>query len=423
MTIFSTIGVAIKGLNHNRLRGFLSILGVVIGVMAVIGMSSLAKSMEMAFSAQASQMGANTFTIEKLSQIEMAMNWSSGDRQALFDLWRRPRLDLDYIDDIREDCKSVKSVAPVANIDRRFRHGKKRSDESYNVIATNEDFLQGGIYELADGRFLTENDILRRRYVCVIGKEVAEEFFPGMDPIGEEIRIGPLPCKVVGLLESVGSTLGANPDQVAIVPITAAVKHWRWLIWHMKINVEAEPGMMGSAEDEVVTTMRRLRSLRPEDDNDFSIVTSEMMEALFGKITGAAAFVVILIAAVSLFVAGIGIMNVMFVAVRERTKEIGIRKACGASSRQVLMQFAIEAILLSSVGGIIGMAIVVGAANAFGSIALPAENGAQASLDLVVPLSLIIMGLVFSFLVGVVFGIIPARKASKLNVVDALRYE
>ena len=415
MGILNSIGLAIKGINHNRLRGFLSILGVVIGVVAVIGMSSLAKSMEKALAAQAAQMGANTFTIERMSQIEMALNWSSGNRQELFKLWRRPRFDLSYIDDLRQSCPSVRSVAPVANLDLRFRHGKKRSDEGFDVIATNEDFLQGGIYEMDDGRFLTADDLLRRRNVCVIGQEIAQDFFAGSDPIGQEIKVGPMPCKVVGVLKGIGSTLGKNPDQVAIIPITAAIKHWRWLKWRMSINVEAAPNMMGEAEDEVITAMRRLRGLRLEDENNFSLVTSEMMEALFGKITGAAALVVILIAAVSLVVAGIGIMNVMFVAVQERTREIGIRKACGASSRQVLMQFALEAILLSSIGGIIGMALVLGIAAAVGSMKIP--------FDIVVPPSLIVMGLCFSFLVGVVFGVIPAYRASKLAVVDALRYE
>ena len=422
MSFLSSIGIAFRGINHNRLRGFLSILGVVIGVVALIGMSSLAASMKNALSSQASQMGANTFTVERMNQIEMAMNWSSGNRQALFDLWKRPRLDMDYIDELRNN-PSIRSVAPVANFDQYFRHGKSKSEEEYDIISTNEDFLQGGIYELEEGRFLTPDDILRRRYVCVIGQEIAREFFEGSDPIGKDLRVGPLPCKVVGVLKEVGAALGANPDRIAIIPITAAIKQWRWLEWRMTINIEAYPDMMGNAEDEAITTMRRLRALKPEQNNNFSIITSEMMEELFGKITGAAAFVVILIAAVSLIVAGIGIMNVMFVAVQERTREIGIRKSCGASAKQILIQFAIEAIFLSSIGGVIGMGIIAGFAALTGTIMIPGEDGQKIPLDIIVPPSLIVMGLVFSFFVGVVFGIIPAYRASKLKVVDALRYE
>lgn len=422
MWLYKSIGIALHGINQNRLRGLLSILGVVIGVVAVIGMSSLAKSMEKALDSQATQMGANTFTVERMNQIEMAMSWSSGNRQALFDLWRRPRISLDYIEPLREN-PSIRSVAPVADLDMKFRRGKKVSNKEYDIVATNQDFLQGGIYQLEEGRFLTSEDLLRRRYVCVIGAEIAREFFEGMDPLGQEINIGPLPCRVVGVLKEVGSALGANPDQVAIIPISVAIIHWRWIEWHLKINIEAGPGLMTSAEDEVVTTLRRLRGLRPEQDNDFSVVTSEMMKALFGKITGAAALVVILIAAVSLIVAGIGIMNVMFVAVHERTREIGIRKACGASSRQILLQFAIEAILLSAIGGIIGMGLIATTASVAGTIQIPGNDGETIPLQIVVPPSLIILGLVFSLLVGIVFGIVPAYRASKLKVVDALRYE
>ncbi|HHS49682.1 MAG TPA: ABC transporter permease [candidate division Zixibacteria bacterium] len=420
---FGSIGIALRGINHNRLRGFLSILGVVIGVVAVIGMGSLTKSMEHALAGQATQMGANSFTVERMSQFEMALLWTSGNRQELFQLWRRPPMSLDYVDELRNN-PSIRSVAPASEFSMRFRREKQTALEAYPVIATNEDFLQGGVYELADGRFITADDVLRRRYVCVIGEDVAREFFAGMDPIGQQLNVGPLPCRVVGVLKGVGAALGTNPDQVAIVPVTAAVKHWRWLEWRMKLNVEAYPGMMEAAEDEAVTTLRRLRSLKPEQDNNFSVITSQMMEELFGKITGAAALVFLLIAGVSLVVAGIGIMNVMFVAVRERTREIGIRKACGASSKHILMQFAIEAVFLSSIGGIIGMAIVWGAASAIGTVMIPAGGeGDPIPINIFVPPALIVVGLIFSFLVGVVFGIIPAYRAGKLDVVDALRYE
>ncbi len=420
--IISSFGIALRGINQNRLRGMLSVFGVVVGVIAVIGMSSLAKSMEKAFDSQATQMGANTFTVERMNEIEMAMNWTSGNRQALFDLWRRPRLSYDYIDELREN-PSIRSVAPQANLNMKFRRGKKSSTDEYNIIATNQDFLQGGIYQLEEGRFLTAEDVLHRRYVCVIGAEIAREFFEGTDPIGQQINIGPLPCRIVGVLKGVGAALGANPDQVAIIPFSVASIHWRWIEWQMKINIEAAPGFTVLAQDEAVTTLRRLRSLKPEQDNNFSLVTSEMMNAFFGKITGAASLVVILIAAVSLIVAGIGIMNVMFVAVHERTHEIGIRKACGASSRQILLQFSIEAILLSAIGGLIGMVLIVSAASIAGTIMIPNNDGETLPLEIVVPPSLIVLGLFFSLLVGIVFGIIPAYRASKLNVVDALRYE
>ena len=421
MNFLSNIWLALHGINHNRVRGFLSILGVIIGVVAVIGMGSLAVSMQSAFEKQSSRMGANTFTVQRMSRIEMMMQFTSGNRQKMYELWRRPRFDLEYVDEIRESCPSVRSVAPFANTSYSFRRGRKRSREQIEIINTNEDFLQGGIYKLAEGRFLTEYDVLRRRYVCVIGQQVARDFFGGENPIGKDINTGDVKMKVIGVLEEVGATMGTNPDNVAIIPITTGIKFWPWLKWRMDINIEAEPGKTGAAEDEVITTLRRLRGLRAGDDNNFSIVTSEMMQETLGKITGAAALVVLLIAGVSLVVAGIGIMNVMFVSVRERTREIGIRKACGASSHSILIQFALEAVFLSTLGGAIGLALVWGIASLVGSVPVPGEEGG--SMDLIIPPMLIVIGLVFSFMVGVVFGIIPAYRAGKLKVVDALRYE
>lgn len=414
MKLLSNIVIALSGINQNRLRGFLSILGVVVGVVAVIGMGALAWSMQKALSKRAQSLGANTFSLERASQIEMAMSWSSGNRAEAFELWRRPRFDLDYVEEIMESCPSVKSVAPIAKGDFRMRYGSKRSDEEIDYIATNEHFLQGGIYKLKEGRFLRRHDVETRRYVCVIGQELVNDFFPNQDPIGQTLYIGKLPCKVVGTLQKVGSTLGENPDEIAILPITTAAKHYRWLFWRLKMNVEAYPGYLDDAVDETITTVRRIRGLRPEEDNNFSIVTSDMMKEVYGKITGAATIVVLLIAGVSLVVAGIGIMNVMFVSVKERTKEIGIRKACGAASNDILMQFTAEAIMLSTVGGIIGMGVVG---------VLVATVGKMAPFDIIFPPGLIIFGLFFSIIVGVVFGIIPAIRASKQNVVDALRYE
>lgn len=414
MMLLSSIGISLRGLNSHRLRGFLSILGVIIGVVAVIGMGALAASMQNAIEKQASQMGANTFTVERVSPIEMGLQWTSGNRQAVFELFRRPRFDIDYIGKIKESCPSVRSVAPVTTDTRRVRFGRVRTDQSMRVVATNEDFLQGGIYEIEEGRFFLPHEVKTRNAVCVIGQDLVEEFFNNQDPLGKEISVGPVSCKVIGTLKKIGSTLGQNPDRVAIIPITLGIKNWPWMRWSMSISIEAFPGKIEDAQDEVITAMRRIRGLRPEDNNNFSIITSEMMKSLFNKITGVAALVVLLIAGVSLIVAGIGIMNVMFVAVKERTKEIGIRKACGAPSSSILIQFASEAILLSTIGGVLGMIVIAGLVALFDNL-LPFE--------LIFPVWLIILGLAFSFAVGVVFGIIPAYQASRLNVVDALRYE
>ncbi len=414
MNILSSISIALHGINQNRLRGFLSILGVVVGVMAVIGMGALAWSMQEALANRAESLGANTFSVERASHIEMALSWFSGNRTESYELWRRPRFDLNYLDEIMNSCPSVKSVAPIASGSFRMKFGRRRSKDEISYMATNENFLQGGIYKLEDGRFLRKHDVDTRRYVCVIGQDLVSQYFPNVDPIGQNIQIGRAEYQVIGTLQKVGSTLGENPDQVAIIPITTAIKHNRWMIWQMKMNIEAYPDMLEDARDEVITTLRRLRGLRPEDNNNFSIVTSDMMKEIYGKITGAAAIVVLIIAGVSLIVAGIGIMNVMFVSVKERTREIGIRKACGASSKDILMQFTLEAIMLSSLGGLIAMIAVGVLINTVGKLA---------PFDIVFPPGLVFFGLLFSMLVGVVFGIIPAVRASKMNVVDALRYE
>jgi len=414
--IHETLRTAGKQILANPVRGFLTILGIVIGIVAVVAMISFTESLRRELIRSIEEMGSTSFYLERFPPFmrggitvragkgaSKKVNWKA--------IWRRPRLELYYGKRIIENCPSVADVAPILH---DWGKVKSRFEEIQGVpiIGTNYSFTEAANFEMVSGRFLVPQDNLSRHYVCIIGEELADELFPNRDPIGQSVKIGGRRFQVIGIYREQWSAFGYNRNKSVVIPVEAAGRIFRRLD-RVKFLIHAcSSKLLPQAIEEVRFTVRLLRKLRPEEPDNFEITTQEDMLSMMSNITGIIFIVFVSIASISLLVGGVGIMNIMLVSVIERTREIGIRKALGASPSAILLQFATESVLLSMTGGIIGVVVV---------FLLVWIANKLAPFPIYTPIWGAILGVGFSILVGFIFGISPAKRAAKLNPVDALR--
>ncbi|MCX7837056.1 MAG: ABC transporter permease, partial [candidate division WOR-3 bacterium] len=289
------------------------------------------------------------------------------------------------------------------------------------VIGSDENLQYTSNYVISSGRFINEDDFKRRRKVCVVGSYIVENLFPDTDPLFKTINLGGKKFTIVGVLEPKGSFMGQPQDNIIIIPLTTFdevfpkptgfQRLWRGLSFQI---LPKDGKNLERTIDEIREVLRRRRRLGFDKPDDFGINTQQTLREIYKNITNVAFIVMIAVAAISLIVGGIGIMNIMLVAVTERTKEIGLRKAVGASNRDILLQFLLEACFLSFLGGVIGLILGIGSAKIIAALT-PLESA--------VPLWVIIIGVLFPICVGIFFGIYPATRAAKLNPIEALRYE
>jgi putative ABC transport system permease protein len=305
-----------------------------------------------------------------------------------------------------------RAVAPVADTSQRIQYQRRHSD-NVTILGTTDQFLYTGNLSMSEGRFLTPAESAGGRPVCVIGFQVATNLFPRESPLGNKIMIGPRAFEIIGVLDKLGSFIdGTSFDNQAIIPLnqfnTVFMTYPDYQI-QVKAN---EPGQLEEAKEELRIAMRRVRRVAPNEPDDFSINQQDQILDMFHQIAGTIAAIGLFITGLSLFVGGIGIMNIMFVSVAERTKEIGIRKAIGAKRRTILVQFLIEAACICVLGGVIALSIAW-------PITLVMQKFMPARLSpLVVSIALLV-----SLITGVVSGFLPAWRAARMNVVDALRNE
>ena len=405
------VQMAFDSIKSHKLRSFLTLLGIMIGVMTVIAMVSVIQGLNRAFLAELESAGSDLIVISKNDPIQMG-NLSEEERQ---------RKDLTFEDAIaiEEECPLVKAVAAdliadfFENIPVKYRNIKS---QNALILGMNEKWPEViNLYLPTSGRFLTKSDIQHRTKVCVLGSELAETLFPHTDPLQKDIRIGAEKFTVVGVLQERGSMFGQSRDNFVGIPITTLMKYYPYELENIEIlAIPSRHGYIQEAIDQIINVLRRRRRVAFGKPNDFEIYTQDTFIQLYNQLTGAVFLVMIVISSIALLVGGIGVMNIMLVSVKERTREIGIRKAIGARSSDILKQFLIEAIFLTGVGGVSG--VVVGFAIAFlvkAATPLPAS---------VTPWS-VIAGLLVSISVGLFFGIFPAQKAAKLDPIVALRYE
>jgi putative ABC transport system permease protein len=406
------MSMSIDSLRTHKLRSFLTLLGIVIGVMTVIGMVSIIQGLNRSFLSELESIGSDIIIVEKFEPGIQVGRLSEEERQ---------RKDFIFEDAsaIQKDCSYVKAVVASLVVDLfadiPIKYQNKRSRDAYIVGMSEKQPEVLSVYLPERGRFFAESDVSHRTKVCVLGFDLAENLFPHSSPLGKDIRIGPEKFRVIGVLKKRGSFFGQSQDNFVGIPITTLMKHFPYdrSGWQF-IATPTKHEYLDDAIEQIINLLRVRRKVPFGKPNDFAVYTQDTIVDLYNQLTGAAYLVMIVISSIGLLVGGIGVMNVMLVSVKERTQEIGIRKAIGARSGDILKQFLIEAVFLTATGGVIG--ILVGYGIAFlvkAATPLPASVTGWS----------VILGFVVSVSIGIFFGIFPAQKAAKLDPIESLRYE
>jgi len=405
------IRMALESLRAHKLRSFLTLLGIMIGVMTVIGMVAIIQGLNRSVIGELESIGSDLIFVGKHEPIQMGRR-SEEERQ-------RKDLTLEDAMAIERECSLVKAVAVDLIADFwesiPIKYKNIKSLDSI-ILGMNEEFPRVlSVYLPEEGRFLIEADITHSTKVCVLGSELNDTLFPHTNALGKDIRIGPEKFTVVGILEKRGNIFGQSQDNFVGIPITTLMKYYPYHLSEIEITaVPKKHGYIEETIDQITNVLRKRRKVGFGKPNDFVISTQGTFVDLYNQITGAVYMVMIVISSIGLLVGGIGVMNIMLVSVKERTREIGIRKAIGARSADILKQFLIEAIFLTGTGGALG--VIIGFAIAFlvrAATPLPASVTSWS----------IVLGLFVSISVGLFFGIFPARKAASLDPIVALRYE
>jgi putative ABC transport system permease protein len=407
MNILVIFRIAFRALARNKMRSALTMLGIVIGVSAVIAMVSIGQGAQASVQEQIANVGTNLLFVSAGSQNVGGVRSGTGATNS-------NRLTVEDIDAIRREIPTVAMASPTVNTRAQLIFGNQNWNTQ--VQGVNEQFPQIKKWTVQSGEFFTEADVRTAARVIVLGQTVAESLYPGMDPIGQMVRVRELPFRVIGVMVKKGQDAGGrDQDDTAFAPFTAVQKKLLAISHVQFAHVSAiSPAATYTAQDQITELLRQRHNLAPNEENDFSVrnltdiaeaadATNQIMTILLSSIAG-----------VSLLVGGIGIMNIMLVSVTERTREIGIRMAVGARSSAVRTQFLIESIVLSLTGGAIG--ILFGITISF---LIPMLVGWPTLISFIA----IAGSVVFSVAVGVFFGYYPARKAAGLDPIDALRYE
>ena len=419
MGITEQLRVALRALSVNKLRSSLTMLGIIIGVGAVITLLSVGQGVQNLVTGQLQSIGTNLLFVVPGNMSDSQMQARRGGFQQM------TLADAIAIGD-PANAPDVVAVAPELMSSAEVSYGKKTVRVNTSGVTPVYETVRN--FPVTDGRFISETDINSKARVAVIGSRIAERLFTeqGLYPLGASIKVNNIPFKVIGVLESKGGgggMMGGNQDEVVLVPLSTA--HER--LFQRNHNSRGEPlvsvayaqvvseDRMSNAADEIGALLRDRHDIAFQDDDDFSVINQRDLVAIFGQITGVLTIFLGAIAGISLLVGGIGIMNIMLVSVTERTREIGLRKAVGAKRRDILLQFLIESVVLSLLGGLLGIAI--------GALGAYAISTLQTDLTAVVTPQSILLATGFSAAVGLFFGIYPATRAARLNPIEALRYE
>ena len=400
------IKIAVRALANNKLRGFLTMLGIIIGVASVITMLAIGQGSKRSIQAQISEMGSNMIMIHPGADVR------GGVRQ---DASAMETLKLQDYEDIVDETRFVSAVSPSVNSSGQAIYGANNAPTT--VYGISPDYLEIRRYKVEDGDMFTEQDIQTAAKVCVVGKTVVDNLFPdGSNPVGKVIRFQKLPFRIVGVLESKGyNSMGMDQDDLILAPYTTIQKKVLAITHLQGIACSAlKEEYTDQAIDEISEILRRNHKLKESDDDDFTIRSQQELSTMLTSTTDMMTVLLAAVAGISLLVGGIGIMNIMYVSVTERTREIGLRMSIGAKGIDILAQFLIESILISVTGGLIGVVFGVGAALVV--------NGVAHFPIYIQPWS-VVLSFAVCTVTGVFFGWYPAKKAAQLDPIEAIRYE
>ena len=403
--IWNAFTLAVREISRNLTRAFLTVLGIFIGVAAIITMVTLGEGATLAVKAQISSLGSNLLTLRPGAGF--------GARTSSAGVPHFTEKDAEIMGD---QIAGIAALAPVraAGLSTIYLENSRVS----SVTGTTPAYFQINKWTIAEGRFFTDADVRSGAAVCVIGNTVRTELFGSANPVGAKIRIGRASCEVIGLLKTKGQAGMGDQDDTIIVPLSAMQRRLLGKTSSHDIDqiaISAQDGTDGTALiAEITLLMRQRRNLRSNQDNNFNIFDTRQIAETLGSTTQLMTMLLAAVAGVSLLVGGIGIMNIMLVSVTERTREIGIRLAIGATSGEVLLQFLIEAVTLSCIGGLLGIVLALGLCLGLAQIIhVPFNFNLQIN----------VIAFLFSAAVGILFGYAPARRAARLNPIDALRHE
>ena len=400
------IKIAVRALANNKLRGFLTMLGIIIGVASVITMLAIGQGSKRSIQAQISEMGSNMIMIHPGADVR------GGVRQ---DASAMETLKLQDYEDIVDETRFVSAVSPSVNSSGQAIYGANNAPTT--VYGISPDYLEIRRYKVEDGDMFTEQDIQTAAKVCVVGKTVVDNLFPdGSNPVGKVIRFQKLPFRIVGVLESKGyNSMGMDQDDLILAPYTTIQKKVLAITHLQGITCSAlKEEYTDQAIDEISEILRRNHKLKESDDDDFTIRSQQELSTMLTSTTDMMTVLLAAVAGISLLVGGIGIMNIMYVSVTERTREIGLRMSIGAKGIDILAQFLIESILISVTGGLIGVV--------FGGGAALVVNGVAHFPIYIQPWS-VVLSFAVCTVTGVFFGWYPAKKAAQLDPIEAIRYE